>query len=113
MIWSGPSHASRCVGGVAASDREVTMSFIWPTLLLSLLTLIPLLALYWRVQRGRRALAARYGNLGFVQSAGRPLGWRRHIPPALFFVALTLLLFSLARPQTTVSVPRVEGIVIL
>lgn len=89
------------------------MSFVWPILLLALLALVPLLALYVRVQRQRRALAARYGTLGFVQSAGRALGWRRHVAPALFFVALALLLFALARPQATVSLPRVEGIVIL
>lgn len=89
------------------------MSFIWPTLLFSLLLLVPLIALYIRVQRRRRGLIARYGSLGLVQAGGRAPGWRRHLPSALFLLALGLLLFSLARPQTTVSLPRVEGIVIL
>jgi Ca-activated chloride channel family protein len=89
------------------------MSFIWPTLLLSLLILLPLVALYLRMGRRRRDLAARYGGLGLIGAAGRPLGWRRHVPPALFLLALALLCFSLARPQTVVSLPRVEGIVIL
>ena len=89
------------------------MSFIWPTLLFSLLILVPLVALYLRMQRRRRDLIARYGSMGVVQAAGRPIGWRRHLPPAIFLLALALLLFSLARPQTTVSLPRVEGIVIL
>ncbi|HEY8598936.1 MAG TPA: VWA domain-containing protein [Thermomicrobiales bacterium] len=89
------------------------MSFIWPTLLFSLITLVPLVALYIRMQRRRRDLIARYGSMGIVQAARRPIGWRRHLPPALFLLALALLLFSLARPQTTVSLPRVEGIVIL
>lgn len=89
------------------------MSFIWPTLLLSLLILLPLVALYLHMGRRRRDLAARYGSLGLMQAAGRPLGWRRHVPPALFLLALALLCFSLARPQTVVSLPRVEGIVIL
>src|SRR3712207_2220025 len=108
-IWSGPSRASPRAGGSAASDRGLTMSFIWPTLLFSLITLVPLVALYIGVQRRRRDLIARYGSMGMVQAAGRPIGWRRHLPPALFFVALALLLFSLARPQTTVSLPRIEG----
>jgi Ca-activated chloride channel family protein len=89
------------------------MSFIWPMLLLSLLLLLPLIALYIRVQRRRRDLIARYGSMGLVQTAGRSIGWRRHLPSALFLLALGLLLFSLARPQMTVSLPRVEGIVIL
>jgi Ca-activated chloride channel family protein len=90
------------------------MTFIWPVMLLSLL-LIPLFAmLYLRLQQRRRRFAASYGNLGFVQQArGRGLGVRRHIPPALFLVSLTILFVGLARPQTVVSLPRVEGTVIL
>src|SRR5437762_13845825 len=90
------------------------MSFIWPVMLLFLL-LIPLcVGLYIRLQRQRRRLAASYGSLGLVQaSAGRPLGLRRHIPPALFLVGLTILLIALARPQAVVSLPREEGTVIL
>jgi Ca-activated chloride channel family protein len=90
------------------------MSFIWPVMLI-LLLLIPLcVVLYVRLQRRRRRLAASYGSLGLVQAAaGRQLGVRRHIPPALFLAGLTILIMALARPQTVVSVPRVEGTVIL
>lgn len=89
------------------------MSFIWPVMLVFLL-LIPLAAwLYMRLQQRRRQLVARYGSLGFVQAAGRQLGRRRHIPPALFLLGLTILVLALARPQTVVSLPRVEGTVIL
>jgi Ca-activated chloride channel family protein len=90
------------------------MSFIWPTMLI-LLLLIPLaVVLYARLQRRRQQLAARYGSLGFVQAAaGRRIGKRRHIPPALFLVALLILIVALARPQTVVSLPRVEGTLIL
>ena len=59
-------------------------------------------------------MAASYGSLGLVQeAAGRQLGARRHIPPALFLAGLTILMVALARPQTVVSLPRVEGTVIL
>src|SRR5689334_24614056 len=89
------------------------MSFIWP-LMLILLLLIPLGALvYVRMQRRRRRQMASYGSMGLVQTAGRQLGARRHIPPALFLAGLTILIIALARPQTVVSVPRVEGTVIL
>jgi Ca-activated chloride channel family protein len=52
--------------------------------------------------------------MGLMQQAsGRELGWRRHIPPALFLCGLTILLFAVARPQSVMSLPRVEGTVIL
>lgn len=90
------------------------MSFIWPVMLI-LLLLVPLcIGLYVRLQQRRRRILAQYGSFGFVRaSAGRPLGRRRHVPPALFLVGLTILLVALARPQTEVSLPRVEGTVIL
>ena len=90
------------------------MTFIWPWMLLTLL-LIPLLVLFYlRLQQRRKLIAARYGTLGIVQEAGRrPLGWRRHIPPVLFLVGLTISLVALARPQMEVSLPRLQGTVIL
>jgi Ca-activated chloride channel family protein len=90
------------------------MSFIWPPLLW-LLGLAPVGALlYLRVQRRRRLAAAQYGQLGLgFTAAAQRLGWRRHLPPALFLVGITLLLFALARPQMAVSLPRTEGTVIL
>lgn len=90
------------------------MTFIWPYFLLSLL-LAPLVVwLYLRGQHRRRQVIAGYAALGFVQSpAGRTLGWRRHPPYALFLVGLILLCVALARPQATLSLPRLEGVVIL
>lgn len=90
------------------------MTFIWPAALVTLLLIPLLVAVYLRMQRRRRELAARYGTLGIVQEmAQRPLGRRRHIPPAFFLVGLTVLLVALARPQMVVSLPRLEGTVIL
>lgn len=90
------------------------MSFIWPVMLF-LLLLIPLFVwLYLRLQERRRRFATSYGTFGMVQeAAGRPLGSRRHLPPALFLSGLTILLVAVARPQTVISLPRIEGTVIL
>jgi Ca-activated chloride channel family protein len=90
------------------------MSFIWPIMLV-LLILIPLfVVLYLRQQRRRQRLLTTYGNLGLAQYAnGRGLGRRRHLPPLLFLLALTSLIFAVARPQMELSLPRVEGTVIL
>lgn len=90
------------------------MSFIWPMMLLVLLVIPLAVWLYVRLQRRRQRALARYGSLGFVQGAGgNRIGARRHVPPALFLAGLTILLLALARPQTVVSLPRVEGTVIL
>lgn len=90
------------------------MSFIWTSMLWSLM-LIPLLVLlYLRMQRRRAQIALRYGSLGLVQQAsGRGVGVRRHIPAILFLVGLTVLFVALARPQMVIGLPKVEGIVIL
>ena len=90
------------------------MSFIWPTLLLALIFVPLLILLYLQIQRRRGKLAARYGSLGIVHdAAGKGMGFRRHIPATIFLSGLTILLFSLARPQATVSVPKIEGTVML
>ena len=90
------------------------MSFIWPTMIL-LLLLIPLFGvLYIMFQQRRRRLAASYGGPGLLGGTmERGPGIRRHIPPALFLVGLSILIIALARPQTVISLPSVEGTVIL
>lgn len=90
------------------------MSFIWPTLLFALLGIPLLIVLYFRLQARRHRFAARYGSLGVVHDAlGSGVGSRRHVPAMIFLGGITVLVFSLARPQATVNVPKVEGTVIL
>ena len=90
------------------------MSFIWPTLLFLLISVPFLVLLYVLLQRRRRVFAARYGSLGLVHDGvGKGLGMRRHVPATIFLAGITILLFSLARPQATVSVPKIEGTVML
>ena len=90
------------------------MSFIWPTLLLTLFFVPILVLLYYWLQRRRYSFAARYGSLGLVHDGvGRGIGLRRHIPAMIFLAGISILLFSLARPQATVGVPKIEGTVML
>jgi Ca-activated chloride channel family protein len=90
------------------------MTFIWPLLLVSLLILPLLVWLYLRLQGRRRQMAARAGTLGSMLAAEQvAFGRRRHIPPALYLAGLALLLVALARPQMVLSLPRLEGTVIL
>jgi Ca-activated chloride channel family protein len=90
------------------------MSFIWPVMFV-LLLLIPLcVVLYIRMQRRRQRLAANYASFGLgQQAASRRPGARRHIPIVVFLIGLTILIVALARPQAVVSLPRIEGMVIL
>ncbi len=46
-------------------------------------------------------------------AAGNAPGARRHVPAMVFLFGITILLLSLARPQANVSLPRLEGTVIL
>ena len=90
------------------------MSFIWAPLLV-LLALIPLgMALYAVLERRRRVRVAAFGSLGSspAATAGRA-GLRRRVPAAFFVVGLTIMTVGLARPQGQVSLPTLEGTVIL
>lgn len=79
------------------------------------LLLVPLLAwLYVRLVRQRAQAVDALGPLGMVQNtSGQNLGRRRHVPMALFLIGLTFLLLGLSRPQLPISLPRIEGTVIL
>lgn len=82
--------------------------------MLLLLLLLPLfVAVYIRNGRRRQRLAAVYGSHGFAQAAGRAGGVRRHLPAAVYLLALAVLLLSAARPEATVALPRLEGTVLL
>lgn len=90
------------------------MSFIWPWMLSSLLLAPLFVGVYFRLVRKRQQAATGLGPLGLVQSSsGRSLGKRRHIPALFFLLGLAILLFSLARPEMYIDLPRVEGTVIL
>lgn len=89
------------------------MNFLWPGVLL-LLALVPLLiALYiWMLRRRRVAL--RYSSLSLVRAALPKYSLlRRHLPFALFLVALASLIVTLARPVQIVSVPTGQATIIL
>lgn len=83
--------------------------------MLALLVLIPVLIIaYILLQRRRQKYALRYASLSLVKEAmGRGPGWRRHVPAAIFLVALTAMLIALARPEMTTLVPSADGTIIL
>jgi Ca-activated chloride channel homolog len=94
--------------------EENPMTFIWPSMLWTLL-LVPLFVVgYLLLQRRRRRISASYGTLGIVRGpSGKTPGLSRHLPSTMFLASLTIMTFTLARPQAVVSLPRIEGTVIL
>jgi Ca-activated chloride channel family protein len=82
------------------------MDLLWPWLLL-LLILVPLvLAAYIWMLRRRRRFTVRYSSLSLVRAAlPRYSRWRRHLPIALFLLALISLVIALGRPVAIASVP--------
>lgn len=83
-------------------------------MLLSLLLVPTSGTLYWWLQRRRARDSASLGTLGVVRAGStRPVGWRRHAPPAVFLLGLTVLLLATARPQMELALPRFEGTVML
>ena len=81
--------------------------------MLLVLSAIPVgVALYIVLER-RRATAYGEFALAVRPDASQGAVLRRRIPAALILVGLTILIIALARPQGVVSVPRVEGTVIL
>src|SRR5262245_30981997 len=90
------------------------MNLLWPGFLL-LLGLIPLLiGVYIWILRRRRRFAVRYSSLALVREAlPQHSRLRRHLPFALFILALTSLMIALARPAASVSVPTGRTTIIM
>ena len=90
------------------------MSFAAPQLLWGLLLVPVAVAFYLWAQRRRSRYAVRFTNLDLLANlAPRRPAWRRHLPPALYLVAIAALLLGLARPSLTVPTPREDATVLL
>ncbi len=90
------------------------MTFLWPGFLYSLALVPAIIAIYIWALRRRRRFAVRYSSLSLVRSAlGSGSQWRRHLPFALFLVALMSLLVALSRPVSIAAVPGAQATIIL
>jgi Ca-activated chloride channel family protein len=80
-----------------------------------MLLLVPVaLAAYLLAQRRRSRYTVRFTNLDLLANvvSAKP-GWRRHVPPALYLLALAALVISLARPQALALVPKEQATIVL
>ncbi len=90
------------------------MTFAWPQMLWLLLLVPALAGAYILLLRRKKKAALHYASLSLIREAlGPGQRFRRHIPPLLFLIALTLLLVAIARPSAVVTLPSQHETVIL
>ena len=90
------------------------MTFQWPTLLWTLALLPLLVLLYVWLLRRRRKNTVRLASVAIARQAlGRGPGWRRHVPPLVMLMALTVLLVATARPMAKLTLPLSQRTIIL
>jgi Ca-activated chloride channel homolog len=90
------------------------MTFVWPQLLW-LMLLVPLLVLLyvWLLQRKARH-AVQFSHVAMVRAAaGKQSRIKRHVPPALMLLALSMLLLAAARPMAVVTLPMQQETIML
>jgi Ca-activated chloride channel family protein len=70
-------------------------------------------AYLWSLRRHEQ-YAVRFSNVDLLDSVmpDRP-GWRRHLPVVVTLIAISVLVFAIARPVVAVTAPREEATVIL
>jgi Ca-activated chloride channel homolog len=90
------------------------MSFQSPLALIGLVLVPVLVGLYVLRERRRQSYATRFTAPALLPNlvAAAP-GWRRHLPVALFLVALAAMIVGVARPHASVSVQREEATVLI
>jgi Ca-activated chloride channel homolog len=90
------------------------VTFLWAEMLWLLLVLPVLIVVYLLLLRRKKRAALRYASLGAIRDAlGAGQQIRRHVPPILFLVALTLMIVAIARPAAVVMLPSAHQTVIL
>ena len=97
------------------------MTFLWAPLLVAVLLVPAGIVIVRRIDRRRRQQLAGLGALGRAGSpagrAGAPAAasrpFRDRVPAALVVAGFVVLAVALARPEATVSLPRVEGTLVL
>jgi len=90
------------------------MSLLWPISLVLFAAVAALALAYVVAQRRRRRFALRYASLALIRPAQPGAArWLRHVPPALFLLALASLAFALARPVSVFAVPANKTTIIM
>ena len=90
------------------------ITFMWPQFLWLLLAVPVLVLVYLWLLKRKKKLTLRYASLSIVKEAlGTSMGWRRHIPPMLFLLAIAAMLFAASRPFAVITLPSTQETIIL
>ena len=90
------------------------ITFLWPQFLWLMLAVPVLVLVYLWLLRRKKKLTLRYASLSIVKEAlGSSMSWRRHIPPLLFLLAITAMLFAASRPFAVLTLPSTQETIIL
>ena len=90
------------------------MNFLWPEFLWLLLAVPLLVASYVWLLRRKKKFALQYASLSIIKEAMGPRqNLRRHIPPALFLLAMVAMLIAAARPLAVVTLPSQQETIML
>ncbi len=90
------------------------MTWLWPEMLWLLLLVPAVVAIYLVLLRRKKKSALRYASLSIMRDAlGTGHRLRRHVPPAMFLVAFTLMILAIARPAAVVTLPSQHETVIM
>jgi Ca-activated chloride channel family protein len=90
------------------------MKFLWPEMFWLLLVLPLLIGFYILLLRRKKKLTVRYASLGLVKQAmGNRSLWKRHLPPALFLLAIGAMLLAATRPTAVVKLPSNQQTIML
>ena len=93
---------------------NLPMTFLWPHYLWLLLAVPLLVAVYAWLLRRKKKLVLRYASVAIVKQAmGAGPGWRRHLPPALFLLAIAAMLLAASRPLASITLPSNQRTIIL
>jgi len=90
------------------------VTFAWPEMLWLLALLPALVAAYAWILHRKKKLALRYASLAMVKDAmstGQRV--RRHVPPALFLLAVIAMIVAIARPAAVITLPSQHETVVL
>jgi Ca-activated chloride channel homolog len=90
------------------------MTFMWPTLLWLLLAVPLLVAVYMWLLRRKKKASLRFASLSIIREAmDAGPSFRRHIPPILFLLAITMMLLAASRPFAVVTLPMQQETIML
>jgi len=90
------------------------MAFAWPVMLWALLALPLLVWGYRGVLRRQARLRQRFADAHLLSHLLAPVSpWRRHLPVAVYLVAILLLVLAMARPIAAIPLPVNRAAVVI